>query len=118
MYDHRNHSRTEWASQDRFLEKMMFCVRSLLFCSLMLSSVQTLAHSADKGLPDESAYVTMKNGDLYLGGKRVCFWGGIGGFPPRPPRNGKDPYAHNRLMLERIKAYGFNMMRIWGYGRA
>ena len=63
-------------------------------------------------------YVTPRDGDLYLRGQRVRFWGGIGGFPPRAPDGGDDPHRHNRMMIARIEAYGFNMMRIWGYERA
>ncbi|MDA3962248.1 MAG: hypothetical protein PF961_15780 [Planctomycetota bacterium] len=85
-----------------------------LACLLCVASV-----AVAQELPPDSEYVIAQDdGDLYLDGKRIRFWGGIGGFPPKPPSAGDDPYAYNHLMLARIKAYGFNMMRVWGQNAA
>jgi hypothetical protein len=74
---------------------------------------------AARDLPPISEYVVPKeDGDLYLNGKRICLWGGIGAFPPRRYAGKDDPYYANRLQMERIKAYGFNHHRIFGYNTA
>ncbi len=67
-------------------------------------------------LPPDSEYVVAReDGDLYVQGKKIRFWGGIGGFPPHTPQDHEDPHLGNKLLMTRIKAYGFNMWRIWRY---
>jgi hypothetical protein len=68
-------------------------------------------------LPPDKEYVVVKDGHLYMDGKRVRFWGGIGAVPAAKAP-GQDPYAYNRQALDRIQAYGFNMQRIWGMDRS
>jgi hypothetical protein len=89
----------------------------LLRVVVVVSTVLPAWRAAGRGLPPASKYVVAgDDGDLYVGGRKVRFWGGIGGFPPRPVKKGRDPYLANRLMMERINACGFNMWRIWRYG--
>ncbi len=67
-------------------------------------------------LPSVEQYVVARDGELFIGDRQVRFWGGIGGFSPRPPKDG-DPYRFNRRMLDRMDAYGFNLWRIFAYQR-
>ncbi len=76
----------------------------LLACALLTG--------AEDALPPDSAYVTVQDGHLAIAGKRVRFWGTTGAAPTKPgPQD--DPYRYNRLALDRVQAYGFNLMRIW-----
>jgi hypothetical protein len=71
------------------------------------------AAAAAAELPPDGEYVVVKDGHLWQGGQRVRFWGGIGAVPTGRAE-GADPYANNRRVADRLQAYGFNMMRIWG----
>ncbi len=88
------------------------------FAICMCMSLAVLAaFSQAQELPPDSEYVVVKDGHLYQDGQRVRFWGGIGSVPAgKAP--GDDPYAFNRRAVDRIEAYGFNMMRIWGMNKA
>jgi len=56
-----------------------------------------------------NAYVTVKDGKLWLNGQRVRFWGAVVSGPNRS-------HADNEAMAERIGQLGFNMVRYWrGY---
>ncbi len=83
----------------------------IAFCILGIG-LQSIAQD----LPPDSEYVVVKDGHLYQGGKRIRFWGGIGAMPaPKAP--GDDIYARNKILVQRLLAYGFNMHRIWGLYR-
>ncbi len=78
-------------------------------------------------LPPDNAYVVVKDGHLSLDGKRVRFWGGIGGMPAfhvyrwalKAGKEGvqSDGSGHETEIIQkavdRIEAYGFNMFRMW-----
>ncbi|MFP4055358.1 MAG: hypothetical protein ACLF0G_00640 [Candidatus Brocadiia bacterium] len=55
---------------------------------------------------DAEGYVTVEDGHLSLDGRRVRFWGCVGGFPGKTHRD-------NEAVVARLKALGFNLVRFW-----
>jgi hypothetical protein len=80
------------------------------FLAAILVSVGAVARETE--LPPDSEYVVVKDGRLTRNGERVRFWGATGGAPAAAAP-GEDVYAFNRRAIDRIQAYGFNIMRIW-----
>jgi hypothetical protein len=78
--------------------------KAILACAAAAVAVASNAAAAE--LPPDSEYVVVKDGHLYQNGKRVRFWGGIGAVPSADLRS-----------VDRIQAYGFNMMRVWRMNR-
>ncbi|MEM6550523.1 MAG: hypothetical protein AAF750_00095 [Planctomycetota bacterium] len=92
-------------------KRLTLCCFTLLSLSLVMP-----VGADDTSLPSDDEYVVARDGDLFIGDRQVRFWAGIGSFPPFPPKDG-DPYRFNHRMIERLDAYGFNMMRLFGYQR-
>ncbi len=87
-------------------------MRFLLSVCMSLAVLATL--SPAQQLPPDSEYVTVKDGHLELHGQRVRFWGTTGSVPTTHLKNPpEDPYRFTRLNLDRIQAYGFNLIRVW-----
>lgn len=72
----------------------------------MLTWVVLLAFG--KPIP-EAGYVQARNGHLYLGEKRLRFWG-----VHLAPGLSVQPYQVSRRLVRRIRAMGFNAVCIWG----
>ncbi|MDA3962433.1 MAG: hypothetical protein PF961_16725, partial [Planctomycetota bacterium] len=83
---------------------------------ILISLLAAFAHLAaqDATLPPDSEYVQIQDGHLHLDGKRVRFWAGING----QPHWRKDCTVEDIVRsVDRVEAYGFNMMRLWGVHR-
>ncbi len=89
---------------------MPFNRRSIIRCGLcagvLLSSLTVGVHAKKTQLPDNSKYVTVKDGHIELHGKRVRFWATTGA------NIGKN-HAENRIVVSRLHDLGFNMVRFW-----
>lgn len=85
----------------------------------------TLCGLAGAGpLPDDSAYVTVRNGRLEAAGERVRLWCVIGGFPnysgieesddtDTRARKRDRAYRDAEALVQRFEHLGFNGMRLW-----
>ena len=90
-------------------------------CVALFAVCQAQSALAEEPLPNDNEYVVVdQNGHLSLNGGRVRFWGGIGGqiFPAVFDKvKGRESEMITKA-VDRIEAYGFNMMRVWNVHRA
>lgn len=98
-----------------FIRRFFFA--SLFAYAMLAVPLYAVAQHLREGpLPPDNRYcVVDANGHLSIDGERVRFWGTIGNFPGKQETIDGDIYARQRLMVQRIKAMGFNMIRLWNF---
>ncbi|MDA3959373.1 MAG: hypothetical protein PF961_01180 [Planctomycetota bacterium] len=70
----------------------------------------TLLAAESAPLPPDSDYVQIQNGHLHRNGERIRFWAGINGQPYWRDNCTTEDIVN---MVDRVEAYGFNMMRLF-----
>jgi len=66
-------------------------------------------------IPADQYVQVSADGHLELAGKRVRFWGHIGHFPDPKLNQRENPRRDHELMVERMRALGFNLHRLWHF---